>query len=160
MDGGLFALTLVAALGCGTIGGVFFAFSTFVMRALHRLPAVQGIAAMQSINVVAISPAFMGALFGTAAACVAVGISALVAWDEPSTGYLLAGSMLYLVGSIGVTMAFNVPRNEALAGVRPDSANAASEWDRYVREWRAWNHVRGAAALGAAALLTVALGLS
>ena len=79
MDGGLFALTVVTALGCGTIGGVFFAFSTFVMRALHRLPAVQGIAAMQSINAVAISPAFMAALFGTAAACVAVAIAALVA---------------------------------------------------------------------------------
>jgi uncharacterized membrane protein len=25
-------LTLVTALGCGTIAGVFFAFSTFVMR--------------------------------------------------------------------------------------------------------------------------------
>ena len=62
MDGALFALTLGTALGCGTIAGVFFAFSAFVMKALHRLPAVQGIAAMQSINVVAITPAFMAAL--------------------------------------------------------------------------------------------------
>lgn len=160
MDGVLFALTLVTALGCGTIAGVFFAFSTFVMRALHRLPAVEGIAAMQSINVVAISPAFMAALFGTAAACVAVSIAALVAWDEPSTGYLLAGSVLYLVGTIAVTMAYNVPRNDALAELRPDGADAASDWDRYVAEWTAWNHVRAAAALAAAALLTVALGLS
>jgi hypothetical protein len=30
----LFVLKLVAALGCGVIGGVFFGFSTFVMRAL------------------------------------------------------------------------------------------------------------------------------
>ncbi len=30
--GCLFALTLVTALGCGVIAGVFFAFSTFVMR--------------------------------------------------------------------------------------------------------------------------------
>jgi len=34
----LFALTLFAALGCGLVGGVFFAFSTFVMKALSRLP--------------------------------------------------------------------------------------------------------------------------
>jgi uncharacterized membrane protein len=29
----------VAALGCGVMTGVFFAFSTFVMKALARLPA-------------------------------------------------------------------------------------------------------------------------
>jgi uncharacterized membrane protein len=46
MDGFLFALTLFAALGCGVVAGVFFAFSAFVMRALASLPALQGIAAM------------------------------------------------------------------------------------------------------------------
>jgi uncharacterized membrane protein len=52
----LFALTLVAALGCGLMAGVFFAFSAFVMKALARLPLAQGIAAMQSINVAVINP--------------------------------------------------------------------------------------------------------
>ena len=33
----LVALTLVSALGCGLIAGVFFAFSAFVMKALSRL---------------------------------------------------------------------------------------------------------------------------
>ena len=50
-DQWLFALTLFAALGCGLIAGVFFAFSTFVMKALARLPSGEGMAAMQSINV-------------------------------------------------------------------------------------------------------------
>jgi len=44
----LFIVTLLAALGCGLIAGVFFAFSTFVMKALARLPTSHGIAAMQS----------------------------------------------------------------------------------------------------------------
>src|SRR5919106_1967727 len=155
MDGVLFALTLGTALGCGTIAGVFFAFSAFVMKALHRLPPPQGIAAMQSLNVVAITPAFMAAPFGTAAACVAVFVAALLTWDEPWTAYLLVGSALYLVGTIGVTIAFNVPRNDALADLRPDAADAESHWNRYVAEWTAWNHVRGAAALPAAAALII-----
>jgi uncharacterized membrane protein len=67
-DGFLFGLTLFAALGCGLVAGVFFAFSTFVMKALARLPAPQGIAAMQSINVIVINPWFMTAFLGTAAA--------------------------------------------------------------------------------------------
>jgi uncharacterized membrane protein len=33
----LVALTLVSALGCGLVAGVFFAFSAFVMNALARL---------------------------------------------------------------------------------------------------------------------------
>src|SRR5215204_4121571 len=41
------ALTVAAALGCGVVAGVFFAFSSFVMAAFARLPAGQGIAAMQ-----------------------------------------------------------------------------------------------------------------
>ena len=48
----LFIITFLAALGCGLIAGAFFAFSTFVMKVLARLPTSHGIAAMQSINVV------------------------------------------------------------------------------------------------------------
>jgi uncharacterized membrane protein len=157
MDGVLFALTLIAALGCGLIAGVFFAFSTFVMRGLARLPSPQGIAAMQSINVTAITPTFMVALFGTALVCVALAVTALFMLDEDFAVYVLVGGALYPVGTIGVTMAFNVPRNNALAAADPDSPEAATLWNRYVAEWTAWNHVRGAAALGAAASLAIAL---
>ena len=157
MDGFLFALTLVTALGCGLNAGVFFAFSSFVMKALARLPAAQGVAAMQEINVAAVSFAFMLALFGTAVACAALAGWALLAWHEPFAPYLIAGSALYLVGTIGPTIAYHVPRNEALARVEPHSADAESHWTRYLSGWTAWNHVRAAAALAAAATLTIAL---
>jgi tRNA-Thr(GGU) m(6)t(6)A37 methyltransferase TsaA len=42
MEGVLFALTLAAGLGTGLAAGVFFAFSTFVMKGLGRLPEAQG----------------------------------------------------------------------------------------------------------------------
>jgi uncharacterized membrane protein len=76
-DGLLRVLTLISALGSGLMAGFFFAFSVSVMKALSRLPPAQGIAAMQSINVVVINPVFLIAFFGTAAACAAVAISAL-----------------------------------------------------------------------------------
>ena len=69
MTGLTYAATLITALGCGLVAGVFFAFSSFVMPALKRLPPAQGISAMRSINRLAVTPAFMTALFGTAAAC-------------------------------------------------------------------------------------------
>ena len=156
-DRPLFALTLFSTLGCGLIGGVFFAFSSFVMNALARLPAAQGISAMQSINVVVINPLFMTAFLGTAAACVLLAVSSLLRWRKPGAAYLIAGSLLYLVGVILVTMVFNVPRNDALAAVAPASPEGASLWANYLGSWTAWNHVRTAASLLAAALLTMAL---
>jgi len=52
---------------------------------------------------------------------------------------------------------FNVPLNEALAKVEPTSINGASLWASYLNNWTAWNHVRTAAALAAAASLTISL---
>jgi uncharacterized membrane protein len=147
---------LVAALGCGLNAGVFFAFSSFVMPALSRLPPQQGIAAMQSVNAAAINVWFMGALFGTAALCVLVALGDVLRWGTGGVPLRLAGSLLYLVGAILLTVVFHVPRNKALASISPESAGAASIWRRYVQEWTAGNHVRAAASLLAAALLTVA----
>jgi uncharacterized membrane protein len=47
--------------------------------------------------------------------------------------YLLVGSLFYLVGTVGVTIAFNVPLNNALAIVKPESAEGASLWA--MRDW-------------------------
>jgi uncharacterized membrane protein len=153
----LFALTLIAALGCGLIAGVFFAFSSFVMKALARLAPAEGITAMQSINVVVLNPWFLGVSIGTAGVCAAAIVAAVFRWDDPVAGYRLAGGALYLVGTIAVTRLFNIPRNEMLAAVRPTDSDAAERWTRYVSGWTAWNHVRTAAALAAAAAFGLAL---
>lgn len=47
------AVTLAAAVGSGLMAGVFAAFSTAVMPALRRLPAAEGMSAMQAVNVAA-----------------------------------------------------------------------------------------------------------
>jgi len=151
--------TLLSALGCGLIAGAFFAFSTFVMKALGNLPSAQGIAAMQSINVVVINPWFMTAFLGTGLVCVIVFIASLLRWQNPVTPYLLAGSVLYLVGTVLVTMVFNVPRNDALAAVAPSTPEAVTLWASYLSTWTAWNHVRAIAALAASALFIVAFRL-
>ena len=153
MSDALLVLTLATALGAGLVAGVFFAFSTFVMAALGRVPAPEGIRAMQQINITVINPWFMTALFGTAPACLAVIVAALVDWDGSYGPYLVAAGALYLVGCIGVTMAFNVPRNNVLARLEPASAESAEVWGRYLVEWTAWNSVRTVASLAAAAAL-------
>ena len=152
-----FVLTFVAALGSGLVAGFFFAFSIVVMKALAQQPPAHGIAAMQSINIVVINPMFFTAFFGSAAACLVLGVSTFLSRQRPGTAYLLTGSLLYLVGAILVTILFNVPRNNALAAVHPTSPEGAQVWANYLRSWTAWNHVRTIAALAAAASFTIAL---
>ena len=159
MNDPLVVLTLVTALGCGLSAGSLFAFSTFVMKALAGLRPADGMAAMQVINVKAVTPAFMTALFGTGAASVALLVWALAGWHDSFGPWLVAGSALYLVGPIGLTMTYHVPRNNALAALDPTDADAALHWRRYLVDWTRWNHVRVASGLAAAAALTEALRL-
>jgi uncharacterized membrane protein len=155
----IFVFTLIAALGCGLVAGVFFAFSTFVMKGLSRLPVAEGIVAMQSINLVVLRSWFMVAFLGTAIVSLLAVFAAILRWHEPEAMYLLMGGLLYLVGSFVVTIAFNVPRNEALAKTTASDPVGASLWSAYVGQWTAWNHVRTAASLAAAAAFSVALGV-
>jgi len=155
-DNALATLTILTALGCGLVGGVFFAFSTFVMQALGRLPAAQGVAAMQAINVAAPAPPFMAALFSTALGCIVVVVDSVSKREGLESILPLAGGMIYLVGTVVVTMAFNVPRNDALAQVDPLGAGAEGSWHRYLAEWTVWNHIRTGTSLTAAVLLAIA----
>lgn len=157
VDGWLAALKLLAALGCGLIAGTFFGFSTFVMRAFSRLPPAEGIAAMQAVNVAVLNPWFLGVFVGTAAACAIGAVGAFLRWQDPGSGYLLAGSLLYLIGCFLVTMAFNVPRNNVLASVVPTDPASAGLWTSYLSSWTAWNHVRTVASLAAMASFILAL---
>ena len=146
-------LLLFTGVGAATVGGVFFAFSSFVMKALAQLPPAHGVAAMQRINVVVINPWFMGVFGGTLLLSIACTVLSLMAW-QPG---LLATGLLYAVGTFGVTGAFNVPRNERLARLDAASPEAAACWPVYVREWTFWNHVRTLAALASAVCAAVLL---
>ena len=149
-------LTIACAVGAGVVAGVFFAFSTFVMQGLRRVPASTGLSAMQGINLAAPTPLFMAALLGTGLGCTGLVVVAFTQWGDPGAPWALAGAASYLV-SIVLTITYHVPRNDALAGVDPQAPDAAEHWRRYVTEWVPWNHVRTVACLAAAVLLTVSL---
>lgn len=150
-------LPLILCIGAGTVGGVFFAFSTFVMKALAQLPASQGIAAMQRINVTVLNPLFLGVFMGTALLALAASVLSFLPWSATQSLWLLASGLLYVVGSFLVTVAFNVPRNDRLARVDAQSPEAAEYWSRYLLEWTRWNHVRTVASLASAACAAGAL---
>ena len=152
-----FAGTLLAALGSGLIAGTFFAFSTFVMKALGQRPPAEGLAAMQAINVVVLNPIFLGVFVGTALLCLSLPVAAWWKWTTPGSIWLIAGCGLYLVGTFGVTAACNVPLNDALAPLSPTDPAAQQQWADYLRVWTMWNHVRTIAGLAAMAAFVFSL---
>src|SRR3954466_4746789 len=91
-------VTLVTALGCGLVAGVFFAFSSFVMAGLARLSAPEGVAAMQSINRTVITASFMLAWLGSGALCVA-GAGWSVAAGGGHDAAAIAAAAIYVTGS-------------------------------------------------------------
>ncbi len=157
LDQVTFLATFAAAAGSGLVAGIFYAFSSIVMAALGRVPAAHGVEAMQAINVVVINRSFMLAFVGTALLCCGLLIAAYLRGSDGSGMLILSGSLLYLVGTIGVTMLFNVPLNNALAAVQPGTAEAASVWGRYLGRWTMWNTVRTAASTAAMILFIAAM---
>jgi uncharacterized membrane protein len=145
----------VAAVGSGLMSGLLFAFSCFVMSALTRLPQQYGMAAMQHINVVIINPLFLAVFLGTAVASAILAVYGVYHWADASAGSVVLGSLLYLLGTIGVTVAFNVPLNNALAQATPDVA--ATVWPGYVASWLRWNHLRTLMSIGALSAFLVGL---
>lgn len=152
-----FLLAFLAVVACGLMGGLFFAFSNFVMRALERISPDVGIAAMQAINRTVLNRIFLATFLGTAAACALLTLYAFIHWEVPGTFFLLIGSLLYLVGNFGVTMVCNVPRNNALAKLDAGNPESVAPWRTYVEQWTRWNHVRAGTALAASALLMIGL---
>ncbi len=151
----LSVLALAGMLGSGLIGGVFFAFSNFVMPALVRGPPAEGIATMQTINVTVLNRGFLGVFLGTA--LLSAGAIGLGVMAGGASGWACAlGGALYGLGTFAVTGVRNVPLNNGLLHVEPQAADAPTAWRDYARRWTLWNHVRTVSALLAAVAFAAA----
>lgn len=151
------ALLWFAAIGCGLLAGLYFAFSAFINSALGRIETPAGIAAMNSINVVIVRSPFMPLFLGSSLAALILAGIALFQWHQPGSAAVFAGGVIYVVGMFLCTMALNVPLNDALAAVDPASAEGADVWAGFLRDWTFWNHVRTIASTLAMILFVYAL---
>lgn len=152
--------TAAAAVTSAVVGGIFYAFSTFVMAGLDRAEPGEAIAAMRGINAEAqANVPFLAVFVGSTVLAIGVGAAAAFRLSQPGAGYVLAGALLVLVAFV-VTMAFNVPLNDRLDAVDSSGLSAADamrEWRAYQGPWTAWNHVRTAAPLLGSVLMLVGL---
>lgn len=144
-----------AVLAYALVAGVFLAFSDFIMRSLAITAGTGGVEAMQAINREVFRWIFMTLFLGMAAGSVAAAGYAWFAVDGVEGLLIIAAAFVYLVGCFGVTVFFNVPMNEALAGMSSPSEATREYWLRtYAPRWTFWNSIRtGASAISAWLLL-------
>lgn len=150
-------LVVTALFGSALVAGVFFAFSSFIMKALAQRPAPEGIAAMQAINVTVINRSFLGAFIGTAVISGVLIVLVLLGHGASARAWVLLGGANYLLGTFGVTALGNIPLNDALARANPEDAEGAALWTRYLHQWTRLNTLRTVAAVAASAFFLAAL---
>lgn len=142
-----FATGLVALLATAAVAGLLFGYWCSVMPALDQLPARTAIAVMRRINVVIVNPPFLAAFLGAA---VLLPVAALLAWwtgADAAAGWFAAAACLYGIGTFGVTVAFNIPLNDALERLGDVPAAPETEWPAFAGPWNRWHGVRTAASL-------------
>lgn len=154
----IFYLAHLAVLAYALVGGVFLAFSDFIMRALSVTSGHGGAEAMQAINREVFRWVFMVLFLGMAPVSLLIAAyGAIGAGHGPGTVMMLAG-LTYLVGCFGVTVFLNVPMNETLAGMEASADATLDYWSRtYLPRWTFWNTIRTVACALSAALLLFAL---
>ncbi|MFN3262145.1 MAG: DUF1772 domain-containing protein [Pikeienuella sp.] len=153
-----FVLLQFSILAYALVAGVFLAFSDFIMRSLALTGGVGGVEAMQVINREVFRWVFMALFLGMAAVSILIAGYAWAQLNGPAGTLIGAAALVYLVGVFGVTVAFNVPMNQALAGMELSSEATRDYWLQiYVPRWTFWNSVRTAAAALSAALLLFGL---
>jgi uncharacterized membrane protein len=154
----IFIALQLAIIAYALVSGVFLAFSDFIMRSLAHTGGIGGVDAMQAINREVFRWVFMTLFIGMAPVSLAIAAyGGFVAGNGPGIMFVMAG-LIYFVGCFGVTVLFNVPMNEALAGMDASSDTTRDYWmGTYLPRWTFWNSVRTIASTLSATLLLVGL---
>jgi uncharacterized membrane protein len=150
-------LAAAAAVGAGLAGGVYFTFTAIVLPALRRRSAIEAVAVMQRANERAVRAPFMIVFFGGAiAACAAAGTGQSAELGDNIVSLRVIGASLALA-SVGTTIVFNVPLNNALARVHPSEATALAAWRSFDAGWSRANALRTVLAVASSALFAASL---
>lgn len=154
-DWTLYAI-LFLALWSAVIGGVFSAFSEFVMAALRHARPAAGIEAMQQINTAVIPSQFVTGILVIPVFSMALAAYATTVFEGVVVAIVYLAAAVYGCSVFLITVAGNVPMNNRLAGLEPASAEAEDYWGVYTRRWTRLNHYRSVGAVITAGLYVIA----
>jgi len=140
-------LLWTTALSSGLMAGIYFAFSGFIMKSFGTLETRYSVVAMNAINETILRSWFMPLFFGSTITSIFLILLSIFNWREAGSMTGLIAGMVYLIGMFVCTTVFNVPLNNALAALHPDSVDAQRVWSHYLKRWTTWNHLRTVSSL-------------
>jgi len=137
----LFLSTVVMGLSAG----IFYCWSVSVTTGLALLPDKEYITAFQALNRAILNPLFLLCFMGPV---FLLPLSAIVSYHKPFGPVfwlLCAASLIYIVGVMGITMAWNVPMNDVMDKYNAAAASAsdlASTRAGFEARWNFLNNIR------------------
>ena len=149
-------LSLFLAIWSAVVGGVFSAFSEFIMRGLLRAEPAGGIETMQHINRTVLRSQFVAGILLIAPMSIAFGIYAASVLEGVARLTLIIAPMVYVPSVFLMTMFGNVPMNNRLERLDHRSTEASAYWRIYGRDWTKLNHLRTAGSVLTAGLYLMA----
>lgn len=130
------------ALWSAVTGGVFSAFSEFIMAGLLRAEPKAGIQAMQQINKTVIRTQFVAGILLIPVLSILFAVYAFSAIEGPALAALILAPAVFVPSVFLMTLFGNVPMNNRLDSLDPASPEAAAYWQVYGRNWTRLNHYR------------------
>ena len=143
---------LFLALWSAIVGGVFSAFSEFIMAGLLRASPKGGIESMQAINKTVIPTQFVAGIFIISIAATMFAFHAYSHFEGIAQIQLIAAAVVYVTSVFLMTLFGNVPMNNKLESLDPVSDEAAAYWRIYGRRWTRLNHFRSIGSIVTAGL--------
>lgn len=147
---------LFLALWSAVVGGVFSAFSEFIMSALRKAKPSSGIEAMQHINRDVIRTQFVAGIVMIALFSVLFAAYGLAVFAGAALAAIILAPLVYLPSVLAMTVFGNVPMNNRLDALDHTSAGARAYWAEYGRRWTRLNHFRAIGSVLTAGLYSIA----
>jgi uncharacterized membrane protein len=153
-------LCLISLLLCAALFGFFYAWVCSTMWGLDAADPRVAIAAMQAMNASVRNAVFAPAFFGTPVVLLITTLVLAATAQRGAMAWFATATVLCALLGVGLTMAVNVPMNDALAQmiVPDDIETARAIWLEYSPDWQFWNQMRTIAT--GAAVLCIGLGIT
>ncbi len=147
---------LFLALWSAVVGGVFSAFSEFIMAGLLRTDPAGGMEAMQQINRTVIKTQFVAGIMSIPVFAIAFGLYAVFVFSGPALVAMILAPAIFVPSVLLMTIFGNVPMNNKLDSLDHTAAGSCAYWQEYGRVWTRLNHFRTLGSIFTAGLYIIA----
>lgn len=144
----------------GLLAGLFYGYQCSVINGLGRLGNREYLLAFQHVNSAILNPVFFLSFIGSLIVMI---VTTMVMYRSGNTAlfpYLLAATAIYAIGVFGITIACNVPLNNAVAALNIQAATS-EEIGRmrlgFEAKWNKWHLIRTVASTISFAILVLPL---